>query len=146
MGTSRYCPKLAGMSGTWPVRPVFFKVQNRGGYTYQFAYRYGIFRPYWPVRYGIDSLGFNGRGLCGAIQKIYRSLRGARYDGQYLHKVVKEKLGETRLHSTLTNVVIPIFDIRHLQPTIFSSYEVYLSPFLFNYPKSSYLSAPCHEV
>ncbi|KAK7859109.1 patatin-like protein 2 [Quercus suber] len=63
------------------------------------------------------------RGLCGAIQKIYRSLRGPRYDGQYLHKVVKEKLGETRLHSTLTNVVIPTFDIRHLQPTIFSSYE-----------------------
>ncbi|KAM4129540.1 hypothetical protein ACJW30_01G031400 [Castanea mollissima] len=29
------------------------------------------------------------RGLCGAIQKIYRSLRGPRYDGQYLHKVVK---------------------------------------------------------
>ncbi|XP_030955851.1 patatin-like protein 2 isoform X1 [Quercus lobata] len=64
------------------------------------------------------------RGLCGAIQKIYRSLRGPRYDGQYLHKVVREKLGETRLHSTLTNVVIPTFDIRHLQPTIFSTYEV----------------------
>ena len=28
--TSRYCPKLTGMVGTWPVRPVFFSVQNRG--------------------------------------------------------------------------------------------------------------------
>ncbi|KAF4380773.1 hypothetical protein F8388_017127 [Cannabis sativa] len=31
-------------------------------------------------------------------------------------------LGTTRLHETLTNVVIPAFDIKKLQPTIFSSY------------------------
>ena len=30
LGTGRYCPKLAGMPGTRPVRPVFFPVQNRG--------------------------------------------------------------------------------------------------------------------
>ena len=29
-GTGRYCPKLAGMAGTRPVRPVFFPVRNRG--------------------------------------------------------------------------------------------------------------------
>ncbi|GMY28616.1 patatin-like protein 2 [Fagus crenata] len=63
-------------------------------------------------------------GLCGAIERVFRSLGGPRYDGQYLHKIVRETLGETRLHSTLTNIVIPTFDINHLQPTIFSSYEV----------------------
>ena len=29
-GTGLYCPKLAGTPGTWPVRPVFFPVRNRG--------------------------------------------------------------------------------------------------------------------
>ena len=28
--TDRYCPKLASMAGTRPVRPVFFPVRNRG--------------------------------------------------------------------------------------------------------------------
>ncbi|KAG6674753.1 hypothetical protein I3842_15G060800 [Carya illinoinensis] len=62
-------------------------------------------------------------GLFGAIGAIFRSLIGPKYNGKYLHGVLKEKLGETRLDSTLTNIVIPTFDIKHLQPTIFSSYE-----------------------
>lgn len=49
---------------------------------------------------------------------------GPKYDGKYLHQLVKEKLGDTKLSQTLTNVVIPAFDIKLLQPTIFSSYEV----------------------
>ncbi|KAA3488826.1 patatin-like protein 2 [Gossypium australe] len=57
---------------------------------------------------------------------LVKSLTGPKYDGQYLHKIVREKLGETRLHQTLTNVVIPTFDIKQLQPKIFSSYEVLL--------------------
>ncbi|KAJ1375751.1 Patatin-like phospholipase domain [Sesbania bispinosa] len=62
--------------------------------------------------------------------KLFRSLRGPKYDGKYLHKVVREKLGEIRLHETLTNVVIPTFDIKTLQPTIFSSYMINKSPCL----------------
>ncbi|KAJ4966166.1 hypothetical protein NE237_018015 [Protea cynaroides] len=46
-----------------------------------------------------------------------------KYDGKYLHSIVKKKLGERRLNQTLTSVVIPTFDIKQLQPTIFSSYE-----------------------
>ncbi|XP_057975424.1 patatin-like protein 2 isoform X2 [Malania oleifera] len=56
--------------------------------------------------------------------KIIKSLSGPKYDGKHLHGLVKEKLGDTRLHQTLTNVVIPTFDIKQLQPTIFSSYDV----------------------
>ncbi|XP_057975420.1 patatin-like protein 2 isoform X2 [Malania oleifera] len=56
--------------------------------------------------------------------KIIKSLSGPKYDGKHLHGLVKEKLGDTRLHQTLTNVVIPTFDVKHLQPTIFSSYDV----------------------
>ncbi|KAB2030153.1 hypothetical protein ES319_D05G211400v1 [Gossypium barbadense] len=59
---------------------------------------------------------------------LVKLLTGPKYDGQYLHKIVREKLGETRLHQTLTNVVIPTFDIKQLQPKIFSSYEVKNNP------------------
>ncbi|KAJ8762207.1 hypothetical protein K2173_007363 [Erythroxylum novogranatense] len=59
---------------------------------------------------------------------LIKSLTGPKYDGKYLHKVVKEKLGERQLHQTLTNVVIPTFDIKRLQPTIFSSYQVKSNP------------------
>lgn len=38
--------------------------------------------------------------------------------------------GETRMHETLTNIVIPTFDIKSLQPTIFSSYQLKRSPCL----------------
>ncbi|KAK7821145.1 patatin-like protein 2 [Quercus suber] len=56
--------------------------------------------------------------------KIIKALSGPKYNGKYLHSLVKEKLGNTRLHQTLTNVVITTFDIKRLQPTIFSSFEV----------------------
>ena len=47
-----------------------------------------------------------------------------KYDGKYLHDLLRKLLGTTKLHETLTNVVIPTFDIKKLQPTIFSSYMV----------------------
>ncbi|PKI46094.1 hypothetical protein CRG98_033489 [Punica granatum] len=58
------------------------------------------------------------------VTKVVKAVSGPKYDGKYLHTIVKEKLGSTRLHDTLTNIVIPAFDIKRLQPTIFSSYEV----------------------
>ncbi|XP_027902734.1 patatin-like protein 2 [Vigna unguiculata] len=69
-------------------------------------------------------------GIWGWIEKVVRSLGGPKYDGKYLREVVREKLGETRLHETLTNIVIPTFDIKSLQPTIFSSYQIKMSPYL----------------
>ncbi|XP_062104566.1 patatin-like protein 2 [Humulus lupulus] len=62
------------------------------------------------------------------LQKVINALTGPKYDGKHLHKLVKEKLGDTKLHQTLTNVVIPTFDIKQLHPTIFSSYEVKKNP------------------
>ncbi|XP_050231192.1 patatin-like protein 2 [Mercurialis annua] len=58
----------------------------------------------------------------------YRALKGPKYDAKYLHNLVKAKLGNTRLNQTLTNVVIPTFDIRTLQPTIFSNFQVKNTP------------------
>ncbi|XP_059636653.1 patatin-like protein 2 [Cornus florida] len=62
--------------------------------------------------------------------KVIKALSGPKYDGKYLHNIVKEKLGNTKLHQTLTNVVIPTFDIKRLQPTIFSSYQAKNNPSL----------------
>ncbi|KAF2309869.1 hypothetical protein GH714_005427 [Hevea brasiliensis] len=50
---------------------------------------------------------------------LVRSLAGPKYDGQYLHQIVKEKLGDIKLDQTLTTVVIPTFDIKRLQPAVF---------------------------
>ncbi|XP_048323181.1 patatin-like protein 3 [Ziziphus jujuba] len=47
-----------------------------------------------------------------------------KYDGKTLHELIKHYLKGTKLHETLTNLVIPTFDIKKLQPTIFSSYQV----------------------
>ncbi|XP_039052348.1 patatin-like protein 2 [Hibiscus syriacus] len=64
----------------------------------------------------------------GPATSMVKSLMGPKYDGRYLHGLLREKLGETRLHQTLTNVVIPTFDVKRLQPRIFSSYEVRMDP------------------
>lgn len=64
------------------------------------------------------------RGFLGEAFSIVKRLGGPKYNGKYLHKIIKEKLGNLKLHDTLTNIVIPTFDIKQLQPTIFSSYEV----------------------
>lgn len=65
----------------------------------------------------------NCRGMFSLPRKISKVFWGPKYDGKYLREVLTEKLRETRLADTLTNVVIPTFDIKHLQPKIFSTYE-----------------------
>uniref|UniRef100_A0A0E0QK99 Patatin n=1 Tax=Oryza rufipogon TaxID=4529 RepID=A0A0E0QK99_ORYRU len=65
------------------------------------------------------------------LSKIAGTLRmvsGPKYDGKYLHSLLREKLGDTRLDKALTNVVIPTFDIANLQPTIFSKFELKYKP------------------
>lgn len=69
-------------------------------------------------------LGFNCRGMFGLLRRISKVFWRPKYNGEYLHGVVKENLRDARLNETLTNVVIPTFDIKHLQPAIFSTYEV----------------------
>ncbi|KAH9663507.1 Patatin-like protein 3 [Citrus sinensis] len=66
--------------------------------------------------------------LANSVVNLVRALMGTKYDGKYLHKVIKENLKDTKLHQTLTNVAIPTFDIKKLQPTIFSSFQVAASP------------------
>ncbi|XP_042517686.1 patatin-like protein 2 [Macadamia integrifolia] len=44
-----------------------------------------------------------------------------KYDGKYLHNIIKQMLGQTRLGDTLTSVFIPSFDIKLLNPIFFST-------------------------
>jgi patatin-like phospholipase/acyl hydrolase len=59
----------------------------------------------------------------GYLRSTFRMLNGPKYSGDYLHKVLKKNLGNTRLHQTLTNVVITSFDIKLEQPAIFSTFK-----------------------
>ncbi|XP_062102061.1 patatin-like protein 1 [Humulus lupulus] len=61
--------------------------------------------------------------IIGWVLDTMQDLMSPKYDGKYLHQLLKRLLGTTRLHDTLTNVVIPTFDVKKLQPAIFSSYE-----------------------
>ncbi|KAI3827683.1 hypothetical protein L1987_01765 [Smallanthus sonchifolius] len=67
---------------------------------------------------------------CCMVTKIVKIMCGPLYDGKYLQKCIKKKLNDTRLGDTLSNVVIPTFDIKTLQPTIFSSYEIEEKPYM----------------
>ncbi|XP_057529839.1 patatin-like protein 1 [Amaranthus tricolor] len=70
------------------------------------------------------------RGIFGSMGTLVKVLNGPKYDGKYLHQLVKGILGQTRLHQALTNVVIPTFDIKNLQPVLFSSFMVPVEPVL----------------
>ncbi|KAL3526766.1 hypothetical protein ACH5RR_011422 [Cinchona calisaya] len=69
-------------------------------------------------------------GPFGNIVNVFKALIGPNYNGKYLHKLIQGILGNTRLHQTLTKVVLPTFDIKSLQPVIFSSYQVPDNPIL----------------
>ncbi|CAA2979692.1 patatin 2 [Olea europaea subsp. europaea] len=78
----------------------------------------------------IVCIGFNCSGLFGWVGRLFTFLFGPKYDGEYLHKIIREILGKTRLHDTLTNVVIPTFDIKNMQPRVFSTYQAIETPSL----------------
>ncbi|KAI3500475.1 hypothetical protein L1887_36297 [Cichorium endivia] len=63
-------------------------------------------------------------GPFAEIIKQSKALIGPQYDGEYLKDLVTGILGTTRLNQTLTNIVIPSFDIKTMQPVIFSSFQV----------------------
>ncbi|XP_031124452.1 patatin-like protein 1 isoform X2 [Ipomoea triloba] len=77
-------------------------------------------------------------GWFGKIWPSIRSVFGPKYDGKYLRSLLKEQLKEIRLKDTLTNIVIPTFDIKNLQPVIFSTYQAKRCPKM-----NAYLSDVC---
>lgn len=59
--------------------------------------------------------------LKSIASSIGNLLLGPKYDGKYLRKLINELLGDITVKETLTDVVIPTFDIKLLQPVIFST-------------------------
>ncbi|XP_004511941.1 patatin-like protein 1 [Cicer arietinum] len=74
-------------------------------------------------------------GIFAPLLNITKAFTGPKYNGEYLHKVIKDMIGNTLLSQTLTNVVIPTFDVNNFQPTIFSSYQIGCDP-CFDVPLS----------
>ncbi|KAF6176163.1 hypothetical protein GIB67_023454 [Kingdonia uniflora] len=70
------------------------------------------------------------KGPFPLARKSMKAVLGPRYNGKFLQDLIKRNLGSTRLQHTLTDVVIPTFDIKELHPTIFSSYKVDNNPSL----------------
>ncbi|XP_062228516.1 patatin-like protein 1 isoform X2 [Phragmites australis] len=65
-------------------------------------------------------------GFFGWFFKILHMIKmiiGPKYDGKYLHKIINDLLGDRRVKETLTNVVIPTFDVKRVKTTIFSTFK-----------------------
>nr|GEY57479.1 patatin-like protein 1 [Tanacetum cinerariifolium] len=70
----------------------------------------------------------NNRPLYAAKDILSKAMTGPKYDGKYLKDLVTGILGTTKLSQTLTNIVVPTFDIKTMQPVIFSSFQVPRDP------------------
>ena len=55
---------------------------------------------------------------------LFGKVMGPKYDGKYLRRLIKDLLGDIRLKQTLTQIIIPAFDIKLLQPVIFTTIDV----------------------
>ncbi|KAL0535901.1 hypothetical protein IC582_024830 [Cucumis melo] len=60
--------------------------------------------------------------LCSLVN-FFGKVMGPKYDGLYLRSLIKGLLGDITLKQTLTQVVIPAFDIKLLQPVIFTTID-----------------------
>uniref|UniRef100_A0A2C9UV14 Patatin n=1 Tax=Manihot esculenta TaxID=3983 RepID=A0A2C9UV14_MANES len=56
-----------------------------------------------------------------SITNFFGAVMGPKYDGKYLKGLTNELLGDLTIKETLADVIIPAFDIKLLQPVIFST-------------------------
>ncbi|KAG5535683.1 hypothetical protein RHGRI_023446 [Rhododendron griersonianum] len=50
------------------------------------------------------------------VTSLFGAVTGPEYDGKYLRSLTRELLGNITINQTLTDVIIPTFDIKRLQP------------------------------
>ncbi|KAF3639395.1 patatin-like protein 2 [Capsicum chacoense] len=55
------------------------------------------------------------------LKRLTNIFGGPKYDGKYLKTLVKSILGNHTVKQTLTQIVIPSFDIKRLQPIVFTT-------------------------
>ncbi|KVH92575.1 Acyl transferase/acyl hydrolase/lysophospholipase, partial [Cynara cardunculus var. scolymus] len=64
------------------------------------------------------------------VASFFGAVVGPKYDGKYLRSVTRQILQNRTLKQTLTDVIIPTFDIKRLQPIIFTTDDVISDPSL----------------
>ncbi|XP_022155457.1 patatin-like protein 2 [Momordica charantia] len=64
--------------------------------------------------------------LLSSVVNLFGQVMGPKYNGKYLRSLINDLLGDITLKQTLTEVVIPAFDIKLLQPVIFNTIEAKL--------------------
>ncbi|KAK9109748.1 hypothetical protein Sjap_017808 [Stephania japonica] len=57
-------------------------------------------------------------------------ISGPKYDGKYLHDLANRMVGDIPISRTITNAVIPAFDIKFLQPAIFKKTAAKTDPLM----------------
>jgi len=77
-------------------------------------------------------------GFLKPAANLLSLMRGPKYDGAFLHDKIKSLTHDVRIADTVTNVVVPAFDVKCLQPVIFSTYEAVHEPL-----KNAHLSDIC---
>ncbi|OEL38716.1 Patatin-like protein 1 [Dichanthelium oligosanthes] len=77
-------------------------------------------------------------GFLKPVANLLSVIWGPKYDGSFLHDKIKSLTNDVRIADTVTNVVVPAFDVRSLQPVIFSTYEAQHEPL-----KNAHLSDIC---
>ncbi|KAL5712682.1 hypothetical protein ACHQM5_014828 [Ranunculus cassubicifolius] len=61
--------------------------------------------------------------ILGPVKSLVGAIAGPKYNGKYLRSTLKELLGDTKLDQTITNILLTTFDIKLLQPILFTTHE-----------------------
>ncbi|XP_048565553.1 patatin-like protein 2 [Triticum urartu] len=77
-------------------------------------------------------------GLLTPIGNMFGAVMGPKYDGKFLHDKIKSLTNDVTVADTVTNIIVPTFDIKYLQPIIFNTYEAKVDPL-----KNAHLSDIC---
>lgn len=72
------------------------------------------------------------------VTNMFGAVMGPKYDGKFLHDKIKSLTNDVTIAGTVTNMVVPTFDIKCLQPVIFNTYEAKADPL-----KNAHLSDIC---
>ncbi|KAM3400244.1 hypothetical protein ACQJBY_005243 [Aegilops geniculata] len=77
-------------------------------------------------------------GFLTPMANMFGAVMGPKYDGKFLHDKIKSLTNDVTVADTVTNIIVPTFDVKYLQPIIFNTYEAKVDPL-----KNAHLSDIC---
>ncbi|XBJ14558.1 hypothetical protein VPH35_006586 [Triticum aestivum] len=77
-------------------------------------------------------------GFLTPMANMFGAVMGPKYDGKFLHDKIKNLTNDVTVADTVTNIIVPTFDVKYLQPIIFNTYEAKVDPL-----KNAHLSDIC---